>query len=580
VTQPSSLQRADFVLTTAIALVAFLVLGLVLVLNAGSRVYEEANAQRAVMRNIRGTLIDYTEAQNDAVSARRSYLIRGDRNLIELYTTSKAEAAVLLGRLRDLNTAEAGDLAIVSRLEDLSGQLFANLDQGFNSRTVGRLRDTRTAELTEAIEQEVAALHASVIQRSDVIRRDEEKARGRVDSTAGVLALLSLLTCTLAILALRRERKQWRLATEAAEEARAKAAASDLAKTRFLAVASHDMRQPLHALTLYLSALERRVDTPEAKDIIAKMDRATQSMVGMFSTLLDLARIQAGAVQPEIEAVPLQEVIDRIVAEHPGSQVEAAHTPFAVRTDPLLLERMLRNLVSNALKHGGGKARITVEADGDLVEISVADDGPGIAPEDQARIFDEFVRLEGRAEGLGLGLAIVKRIADLLEAPIEVISAPGEGARFVVKLPQAVSSDAASEHSTASLSLNGSRILVVDDEQLARGAVARIFSDLGAETRTAGNEAEAEAVLAQGFSPGLLVMDLRIDGELAGIAIGGRLRRKISPAPQVIVVTGDTGPDALALLRASGYQWLIKPVNPRELAQAASEQLSSALTET
>jgi CheY-like chemotaxis protein len=296
-------------------------------------------------------------------------------------------------------------------------------------------------------------------------------------------------------------------------------------------------------------------------------------MVGMFSTLLDLARIQAGAVEPEIEAVALQEVIDRIVAEHPGSQVEAVHTPYAVATDPLLLERMLRNLVSNALRHGGGKARITAEADGGIVEICVADNGPGIAPEDQARIFEEFVRLEGRAEGLGLGLAIVKRIADLLEAPIEVISSPGQGARFSIKLPRASSSGAESEHSAAALTLAGSQILVVDDEQLARGAVARIFSDLGAETRTAGNEAEAEAVLEQGFSPGLLVMDLRIDGELAGIDIGGRLRRRIDPAPRVIVVTGDTGPDALAQLRASGYQWLIKPVNPRDLAEAAAEQL-------
>lgn len=575
-TQPTSLQRADFVLTTAIALVAFLVLGLVLVLNAGSRVYQEANAQRAVVREIRNVLIEYAEVQNDAVSARRSFLIRGDQDLIERYISSKAEARQLLERLRRSSASEAGDLETVVRLEDLSQQLFANLDQGLNSRTVGRLRDTRTAELTDAIETELQSLHASAIQHSDVIRRDEEQARKRMDSTAGVLALLSLLTCLLAILALRRERRQWRLATEAAEDARAKAAASDLAKTRFLAVASHDMRQPLHALTLYLSALERRVETPEAKDIIAKMDRATQSMVGMFSTLLDLARIQAGAVQPEIEAVQLQDVIERIVAEHPGSQVEAAHTGVAVKTDPLLLERMLRNLVSNALKHGGGKARITVEPDGESVEVSVADDGPGIAPEDQERIFDEFVRLEGRVEGLGLGLAIVKRIADLLQAPIEIISAPGKGARFSITLPRAASNEVTSEHSSATLALNGSLILVVDDEQLARGAVARIFSDLGAETRTAGNEAEAEAVLQQGFAPGLLVMDLRIDGELAGIDIGGRLRDKITPAPRVIVVTGDTGPEALAQLRASGFQWLIKPVSPRDLAQAAADQLSGA----
>src|SRR5690606_25881104 len=137
--------------------------------------------------------------------------------------------------------------------------------------------------------------------------------------------------------------------------------------------------------------------------------------------------VQAGVVQPEIDDVRVQDVIDRIIAEHPGGKISAAPTPMIVHSDPALLERILANLVANALKHGGGKARIETRALATFAEIDVVDDGPGIPLEDQNRIFEEFVRLDGRAgaEGLGLGLAIVKRISDLLNVPIRLVSAPG-----------------------------------------------------------------------------------------------------------------------------------------------------------
>lgn len=350
---------------------------------------------------------------------------------------------------------------------------------------------------------------------------------------------------------------------------------SNLAKTRFLAVASHDMRQPLHALTLYLSALERRVDTDEARDIVAKMDRATQSMVGMFSTLLDLARIQAGVVHPDIAVTPVQAVIDRILAEHPASNIEAAHTPLAMRTDPLLLERILRNLVTNALKHGGGKARIAVARTGAFVEIAVADDGPGIAQEDQARIFEEFVRLDRGAPGLGLGLAIVRHIADLLDMPIRVESSPGAGARFILKAPAAAPEEAATPATEmkAVASLRGAAVLVMDDDALAREAISGALRDIGADVRACEDEAACINALDGSFTPRLLVMDLRIHGELAGIAIARRLSQLLRPTPGVVMVTGDTEPETLELLRTSGFGWLIKPVDPRDLEAAAAARL-------
>ncbi|MES1203350.1 MAG: hybrid sensor histidine kinase/response regulator, partial [Pseudomonadota bacterium] len=365
--------------------------------------------------------------------------------------------------------------------------------------------------------------------------------------------------------------------------ARAKAAASDMAKTRFLAAASHDMRQPLHALTLYLSALQRRIETDEAKGILAKAERATQSMVGMFNTLLDLARIQADVVKPEIEIIAVQEVIDRVLGEHPDADVKGPTPPTTIeaKSDPVLLERLLRNLVSNALRHGGGAARIAVEARRDRVLISVSDQGPGIPEEEQERIFEEFVRLDGRAgaEGLGLGLAIVKRLADLLGATLEVRSAVNEGATFIVGLPLAGTHAPAQTAAPAvEIMAANAPILVMDDDPLALEAEMGVLRDLGAEVRGCANEADLQAALDAGFRPRLLVMDLRIDGELVGVDIATRARARLTPPPRVLMVTGDTAPETLARLRASGYGWLIKPVSRADFADAVTSARGSSAT--
>jgi CheY-like chemotaxis protein len=307
------------------------------------------------------------------------------------------------------------------------------------------------------------------------------------------------------------------------------------------------------------------------------MERATSSMVGMFATLLDLARIQAGIVNPEIVAFPLQDVVDRIIAENPGLEVAVGQSTVTLRSDPALIERMLRNLVSNALRHGRGAARIEVSPPQDgSVTISVIDNGPGIPEADRVRIFDEFVRLDSRAgaEGLGLGLAIVKRIADLLDTTIEVEDAPGGGASFAFTAP--VDEEAAFDapHPTPDTAvLADAKVLVIDDDPLARSAMAGVLRDLGASVREGGDESDGAALIAEGFAPRLLVMDLRIDGQLQGIDIAHRFNAALDQPARVVVVTGDTAPETLALLRASGFAWLIKPVEPRKLVEAAAEEV-------
>jgi signal transduction histidine kinase len=209
----------------------------------------------------------------------------------------------------------------------------------------------------------------------------------------------------------------------------------DDAKTRFLTAISHDMRQPLHALLLYLGALDRRVHDEEARAVLAKADRAAQSLTDMFESLISLARLEADKIEPEVIEVSLQQLFDDLADKVAGVRVD--ETRLSVRSDPVLLEIILRNLIANAITHGGGKAYLSAHEDGDMVEIAVRDGGPGIATEDQDRIFAEFTRLDSApVDGLGLGLTIAKGLADLLGHAIAVRSALGAGATFVVRAPR------------------------------------------------------------------------------------------------------------------------------------------------
>lgn len=542
-------------------------------------------------RGLRVATYNLVQASVDAETAQRGYLLTDDRRFLEPYDRGRVTTAESLERLRAAVGDDPNFAPIIARVDHLSqsafGALQATLDlrrHGGASTRAFRASLDQSKQAMDSLRSELGVLLQAMERRFDATRANERQASNALYWLGGVLAFFCLVAVSLTLLALRAERKNWRTAFEAlaqakraAEVAREHAAESDLAKTRFLAVASHDMRQPLHALTLYLSALERRVEGEEARGIITKMERATESMVAMFSTLLDLARIQAGVVTPEISEFPLQDVFDRIIAENPGSRVEAAPTSIALKSDPVLVERVLRNLVSNAVKHGGGKARISAVIAGDRAEIAVIDNGPGISSEDQERIFDEFVRLDSHSEGLGLGLAIVKRISDMLDMPLRVVSEPGHGARFVLQAQLAGAGAQRTPRTAAPAAhLEGAPVLVIDDDPLAREAVSGVLRDLGALVRSGANEAEGEAIFAEGFTPRLLLMDLRIDGALVGVDIARRFRARFDQPPRVIVITGDTGPETLTLLRNSGFAWLIKPVSTQALSETAAEQLAAA----
>lgn len=567
--------RTDYILlatTICVCVLVGVVLSSLASVNALNRQIENGIF---TSRAARDATISLNDSVDDAYAARRAILMASDPNATRAYAEATQNVRTQAARLMGIGlTSSPGAAETAEHLHSLTEVYLAELA----SVTAAHLRSSPlepTAATRASIVAGSDAMRAQLSARNDEMRNREQSARRRIDLISIALAILAFLAPGLTILAVRRERRLWRRTNELAEAARAQAMESDLAKSRFLATASHDMRQPLHAMSLYISALERRVETPEARDILTKMDRANQSLVGMFARLLDLARVQTGAVKLEVVVARVQDVLDRVAAEHPGDALTFARSSALVRTDPVLLERLLGNLVTNALKHGGGKARIELAERADTVDISVADDGPGIDEDDQERIFGEFERLGRKTDGLGLGLAIVRRIAILLEAPLKLVSRPGAGARFTITLPRASANAASVTTSGDTDAISGQPILIIDDDQIALDAMSQALADLGAKVRSGAREADADAALASGFTPRLIVMDLRIDGAIAGIEIARRLRARINPAPAVIVVTGDTGPETLAILKLSGFVWLIKPVNPLDIEQAAQMLLSS-----
>lgn len=563
--------RAEVFLASAILAMLLVIAVIALLLWREDNLHAQEEAVVARVRAARVELMAMTQAASDAGSIASRHMATQSQIHHDEYVRAKQEARARRTALTEITPNEAAVTAHIARLSTLMEEHFAWLDAEMTHGRTAAILDGQ--ERRDAFREESAALFSWLNNRIDVARNAQEQARGHLNLLSGLLAFIALAASVLAIFALQRQREEWRLAHSAAEQARASAAASELSKTRFLAVASHDMRQPLHALMLYINALERRVQSDQARDILSKMDRATRAMTGMFSSLLDLARIQSGVIAPEIVNFPLQDVLDRIVAETPqGALAAPSSTSLLLHSDPDLLERALHHLLTNAVKHGGGKARIELAPTGDSVEITVADDGAGIAPADQERIFEEFARLEGQGEGLGVGLAIVKSIGERLNAPIKLQSAPGQGARFSMRIPLA-SADAAPHVVSSAHTLAGATALVVDDDQLAREAVAGALGDLSVTVRACANESEAQAALDEGVKPAFIVMDLRIEGQLRGVDVARRLRDKLTPQPAVIVVTGDTENETLAMLRASGFAWLIKPVEPRVLIEAAAAQL-------
>jgi signal transduction histidine kinase/CheY-like chemotaxis protein len=356
------------------------------------------------------------------------------------------------------------------------------------------------------------------------------------------------------------------------------------AKTRFLAAASHDLRQPLHALALltaHLEGLPGLHAVPEAEPTLGRMDRALGSLITMFDTLLDISRMDAGAVRPRPERLALRPLLARLADE---AAAQAAARGLRLRlhaadagwcdSDPALLESILRNLLSNALKYTAtGSVLLALRRRGGHWCVEVWDSGPGIAPAHRQRVFEEFYRVGGdphehrehREESLGLGLAIVRRLALLLGHGLRLESQVGRGSRFTLDIVAAAAvtglrgAPAQPSDEPARLTVG-----VVDDDPDLRASLALLLRGWGHEP------VQAEHVDALWMQPAAarldaLVVDWRLGSGRTGAGEAARVRDCLGADLPVLVITGETGPDALRALDSSGLTWLPKPLRAGRL---------------
>jgi signal transduction histidine kinase/CheY-like chemotaxis protein len=367
-----------------------------------------------------------------------------------------------------------------------------------------------------------------------------------------------------------------RVQKEAAEEA-------SLAKTRFLAAASHDLRQPVHALSLFVGALRGHHLEPEPAALVDRIENSVSAMDGLFSALLDISRLDAGVVAPDLRRFPIMDlllVLERDYtpeAESKGLTLRIRSCPAWVRSDPVLLERILRNLLSNAVRYTdrGGVLLGCRRRSG--LRIEIWDTGRGIPAAQAQHVFEEFFQLDNperdRTKGLGLGLAIVRRLAGLLGHPIAFASVPGRGSMFGIDVPIAEPARARFPAVAPGAARSGT-ILVVDDEMAIQEGMRSLLTGWGHGVICAGSGDESFACLAEsGVRPDLIICDYRLRGQETGATVIGRLRATYGAEIPGVLITGDTAPNRLEEAAASGLLLLHKPVSNSRLRAAVAHFL-------
>jgi signal transduction histidine kinase/CheY-like chemotaxis protein len=379
-------------------------------------------------------------------------------------------------------------------------------------------------------------------------------------------------------LALQREKQR-------AEEA-------NIAKSKFLAAASHDLRQPLHALSLFVGALKTQIHYPAVRAVVSNIENSVQALDGLFHALLDVSKLDAGTVVPKPSNFWLDTLLLHLSSEYrdqaqaKGIDWDCDCVDTLVHTDPALLETVIRNLVSNAIRytdHGGVRVRCDRRDGG--IHLTIADSGVGIPLDKQQEVFGEFVQLHNperdRNKGLGLGLSIVNRLTRLLRISYTFESTPGVGTRFTLVVPPGDSSATIlsmndKEDIGLANALAGKTVLVVDDERDILEGTRVLLESWGALPILAESEADAAALLrGGGAAPDLVIVDFRLRDGVTGDQALHQLRACLGRPVPAIIVTGDTAPARLKEAAAAGFLLLHKPVKPAKLRLAMLHALIS-----
>lgn len=397
---------------------------------------------------------------------------------------------------------------------------------------------------------------------------------------------------------IQRETLQQRVddATQEMREKKEEAEKANFDKTRFLAAASHDLRQPMHAMGLFVGELRNRIDTPEQRKIVEKVEESVEAMSGLLDSLLDISKLDAGVIVPQAQEFAIDVLLNRLAQDFSPIALKRSITlrvhpvDASVVSDPILLERILSNLISNAIRYVPlhGTVMVACRKSGENIRIEVRDNGPGIPAEEQQNIFKEFVQLANKArdrsKGLGLGLAIVDRLSKLLGHPLSLKSAPQRGAIFSIEVPRVpnvhelLAEDyvGRSEVSDISNEYAGLRVLVVDDDELVRKGTAGLLASWGCHTCMAGSLAEVRQLFVD-VHIDMVVCDYRLpDGD--GLELADSLDTDFEIKPAFILISGDTSPEILKKVVAKGHHLLHKPVRPAKLRSMFSFVLKQKLS--
>ncbi len=373
------------------------------------------------------------------------------------------------------------------------------------------------------------------------------------------------------------------LAREAADRA-------NQAKSRFLATASHDLRQPLQSLALLNGTLRRLVNHPDALEALGYQDQAIEAMSRLLNALLDVSKLESGAIKPERTDFPVARLFDELehefmsVAANKGLRLQVARCGECIYSDPSLVEQILRNLVSNAIKYThAGSVRLTALRKADCIRIEILDTGIGIPANQLQYIYDEFYQVgvptNSSRDGYGLGLSIVRRLVSLLGLKLEVSSEVGNGSTFALDLPLGAAAATAPGGRTApaltARQAAAPEVLLVEDDPAVRDATRLLLKVEGYRVLTAATLAEALALAAEHPQLELLITDYHLSNGETGTEVIATLRQRLGRHLAAVLMTGDTSSAVRELQRDASVRLASKPIHAEELLTLLKQLLGA-----
>jgi signal transduction histidine kinase/CheY-like chemotaxis protein len=450
-----------------------------------------------------------------------------------------------------------------------------------------RTESDALAEL-ERRNEKLARINAALMQRVERSMDHQANAYSMFQTAIGLETQVRARTEELktALNRLERTNDQLTLARDGAERA-------NRFKTRFFTAVGHDLLQPLHAARLSLSAMGEIHNQQQHAKLVSQIDHALSTIEELLRTILDLSKLDSGAVKPAPQSIKVRDVFQSVLADiepiarSKGLAITTHYPDVAVLSDPLMLRRILQNLLANAVQYTEcGRVLLAARRRAATMRIDVWDTGPGIAPSEQSKIFEEFHRgsagQRSQATGFGIGLSIISRMAEALGHRVELCSRPGRGTRFSVFVPFAgdlatgptLARDRADAAARA-YGLAGTKAIVIDNDRGVRDAMRALLDRWGCETRILAGLSGLETLLAAepGFKPDIVLVDFHLDHGECGLASVARLRAAKGPLPAV-VITADHSADVSEAVAEAGCEILRKPVKPAELRALVTHLLS------